>query len=109
MKRHGNLWDRMISFGSLLQAAHAAARGKRFKPGVARFVFDLERQLLLLHEELASKTYRPGPYRTFTIYEGKTRQISAAPFRDRVVHHALTGVLEPIFDSDSCPFRPNDS
>ena len=63
MKRHGNLWDRMISFGSLLQAAHSAARGKRFKPGVARFVFDLERQLLLLHEELASKTYRPGPYR----------------------------------------------
>ena len=98
MKRHGNLWDRMISFGSLLQAAHSAARGKRFKPGVARFVFDLERQLLLLHEELASKTYRPGPYRTFTIYEGKTRQISAAPFRDRVVHHALTGVLEPIFE-----------
>ena len=76
----------------------SAARGKRFKPGVARFVFDLERQLLLLHEELASKTYRPGPYRTFTIYEGKTRQISAAPFRDRVVHHALTGVLEPIFE-----------
>ena len=76
MKRYGNLWDRMISFESLLQAAHAAARGKRFKPGVARFVFDLERQLLLLHEELASKTYRPGPYRTFTIYEGKTRQIT---------------------------------
>ena len=47
---------------------------------------------------LPSKTYRPGPYRTFTIYEGKTRQISAAPFRDRVVHHALTGVLEPIFE-----------
>ena len=109
MKRIGNLWDRMISFESLLLAARSAARGKRFKPGVARFVFDLERQLLLLHEELASKTYRPGPYRTFTIYEGKTRQISAAPFRDRVVHHALTGVLEPIFDSDSRPFRLNDS
>ena len=98
MKRQGDLWDRMISFESLLLAAHAAARGKRFKPGVARFVFDLERELLLLHEELTSKTYRPGPYRTFTIYEAKTRQISAAPFRDRVVHHALTGVLEPIFE-----------
>ena len=56
MKRQGNLWDRMISFENLLLAAHAAARGKRFKPGVARFVFDLERQLLLLNEELASKT-----------------------------------------------------
>ena len=98
MKRYGNLWDGMISFENLLLAAHAAARGKRFKPGVARFLFDLERQLLRLHEELAGKTYRPGPYRTFTIYEGKTRQISAAPFRDRVVHHALTGMLEPIFE-----------
>ena len=80
-----------------MRAAEAAARGKRFSPA-ARFFFHLERQLLRLHEELASKTYRPGPYRTFTIYEGKTRQISAAPFRDRVVHHALTGALEPIFE-----------
>jgi retron-type reverse transcriptase len=98
MKRQGNLWDRMISFKSLLLAAETAARGKRFKPGVARFFFHLERELLRLHDELATKTYRPGAYRTFTIYEGKTRQISAAPFRDRVVHHALTGVLEPIFE-----------
>jgi len=75
----------MISFESLLRAAHSATRGQRFKPGVDRFRFDLERQLLLLHDELVSKTYRAGPYRTFTIYEGKTSQISAAPFRDRVV------------------------
>ena len=65
---------------------------------MARFLFQSERELWRLHEELACKTYRPGPYRTFTIYEGKTRQISAAPFRDRVVHHALTGILEPIFE-----------
>jgi retron-type reverse transcriptase len=88
----------MISFENVLRAAHAAARGKRFKPGVARFFFHLEPELLRLHEELAAATYRPGPYRTFTIYEGKARQISAATFRDRVVHHALTGVLEPIFE-----------
>ena len=54
MKRQGNLWDRMISFENLLLAAHAAARGKRFKPGVARFVFDLERQLLLLHNDFSA-------------------------------------------------------
>src|ERR1019366_5854029 len=51
-----------------------------------------------LHEELSTKTYRPGAYRSFFIYEPKKRQISAAPYRDRVVHHALTGVLEPIFE-----------
>jgi RNA-directed DNA polymerase len=98
MKRQGTLSDRTISFESLLRAANAAARGKRFKPGVARFLFDLERHLLRLHDELEAKTYRAGWYRTFTIYERKTRQISAAPFRDRVVHHALAGVLEPIFE-----------
>jgi retron-type reverse transcriptase len=65
---------------------------------VARFFFRLEPELVRLQEELTSMTYRPGPYRTFTIYEGKARQISAAPFRDRVVHHALTGILEPIFE-----------
>ncbi len=86
----------MISFENLLRAAHAAARGKRFKPGVASFLFDLERQLLRLHEELAGKAYRPGPYRTFTIYEGKTRQISAAPFRDRVVTHYILRIATPL-------------
>ena len=98
MKRYGNLWDRMISFESLLLAAACRRPWQTLQARRGRFFFDLERQLLRLHEELAGKTYRPGPYRTFTIYEGKTRQISAAPFRDRVVHHALTGVLEPIFE-----------
>jgi len=88
----------MISFENLLKAAEKARRGKRFRPPAARFFFHLERELARLHDELAGKIYRPGPYRTFTIYEGKKRQISAAPFRDRVVHHALTGVLEPIFE-----------
>jgi hypothetical protein len=83
MKRYGYLWEGMIAFENLLRAAEAARRGKRFLPAAARFFFHLERELTRLHEELASKTYQPGPYRTFTIYEGKTRQISAAPFRDR--------------------------
>src|SRR5207245_951892 len=68
----------------------------------------LERQLWALHEDLKGRCYRPGAYRTFFIHEPKTRQISAAPYRDRVVHHALTRVLEPIyersfvFDSYAC-------
>jgi RNA-directed DNA polymerase len=83
MKRHGHLWDGMISFENLLRAADKARRGKRFRPAAARFFFHLERELTRLHEELATRTYRPGPFRTFTVYEGKTRLISAAPFRDR--------------------------
>src|SRR6516162_549701 len=98
MKRHGNLWEQVISFEALLRAADTARRGKRFRPTVAAFHFDQERALWKLHEELATKTYRPGAYRSFFIYEPKKRQISAAPYRDRVVHHALVNVLEPIYE-----------
>lgn len=98
MKRYGDLWEDMIAFKSLLRAAEQAKKGKRFRSAVAPFHFDQERALWKLHEELAAKTYQPGAYRSFHIYEPKLRQISAAPYRDRVVHHALTGVLEPIFE-----------
>jgi len=98
MKRHGSLWPELVDFRNLLQAAHKAARRKRHSANVAQFGFDLENQLLRLHDELISNTYQPGAYRTFEIYEPKRRMISAAPFRDRVVHHALCNVLEPIFE-----------
>ena len=98
MKRYGHLWPHVISFEALLQAAEQARKGKRFRPAVAAFHFDQERALWKLHEELSTKTYQPGAYRSFFIYEPKKRQISAAPYRDRVVHHALTRVLEPIFE-----------
>jgi retron-type reverse transcriptase len=98
MKRYGHLWPRLIAFENLLRAAEQACRGKRFRPSVAAFHFRLEPELLRLQEELVNQTYQPGPYRTFTICEPKPRQISAAPYRDRVVHHALVNVLEPIFE-----------
>ena len=98
MKRHGQLFDRLVSFENLLAAAQAARRGKRFKANVARFDFDLEGELFALQHELCSQAYRPGPYHTFTIREPKARLISAAPYRDRVVHHALCRIIEPIFD-----------
>jgi len=51
-----------------------------------------------LHEELWAGTYRHGAYNYFTIYEPKERLVAAAPFRDRVVHHAIVRVVEPIFE-----------
>ena len=54
--------------------------------------------LLMLQDELRQGRYRPGDYVTFTIHEPKRRRISAAPFRDRVVHHALCQVIEPVFE-----------
>jgi hypothetical protein len=99
MKRVGNLWPELISFPNLLTAAWRAAAGKRRRPDVARFLLDLEPELCRLQRELEDGSYRPGAYRSFTIRDPKPRLISAAPFRDRVVHHALTQMLEPILRS----------
>jgi retron-type reverse transcriptase len=98
MKRHNNLWPQVIDFANLIEAAKKAERGKRFQPNVLRFNDNFAGELQRLREELESKTYRPGPYFTFQIVEPKRRMISAAPYRDRVVHHALCNVIAPIFE-----------
>jgi len=83
---------------TLLAAFAKAARGKRRAPAVAAFEFHLADQLLALQHDLARAAYRPGPYVNFYVHEPKRRRISAAPFRDRVVHHALCAVIEPRFE-----------
>ena len=94
----GSLFEQLTSFENLYNAARAARLGKRFKPGAARFHHDIGRSLVDLRDELREGRYQPGPYRTFTIYEPARRFISAAPYRDRVVHHALCQVMEPLFE-----------
>lgn len=99
MKTYKHLYERIHTFENLYEAFHRARRGKRSRPDVAEFEFNSEIELCTLQEELAAQTYQPGPYRHFTIYERKPRRISAAPFRDRVVHHALCGIIEPIWEA----------
>lgn len=105
MKRHGNLYPQIIEFENLLLAARKAEKGKRFRDNVLAFNYNLEAELTQLQQELTDKIYQPGAYRTFYIKEPKTRMISAAPYKDRVVHHALCNIIipiiEPSFISDS--------
>ena len=89
----------MASFAPLYDAALRAARGKRAKPGAAAFLANLETEVLRLERELRSGRYRPGRYKTIEIRDPKHRVVSAAPFRDRVVHHAFCAVCEPLFDA----------
>jgi retron-type reverse transcriptase len=98
MKTRKNLYPRICSFDNLLLAARKAARGKRSKPSTANFLFRLEPELHRIRRDLLAQTYKPGGYTRFTVRDTKPRVISAAPFRDRVVHHALCNVIEPIFD-----------
>ena len=98
MRTHKNLFPQIISFENLLHAAYLASKGKRNRPNVIQFNTNLEDNLFLLQEQLANRTYQPGEYDSFYIFEPKKRLISAAPFRDRVVHHALCNIIEPLFE-----------
>lgn len=92
------MYQEIISWKNLLLAFKRAAKGKRGHPNVAAFEYRLEENLFQLQVELNDHTYVPGEYYNFFIHEPKRRLISAAPFRDRVVHHALCNPIEPIFE-----------
>jgi retron-type reverse transcriptase len=94
-----NLYGEVTTFENLWCAYQKARRGKRATEAAASFDWNAEENLLELQEQLSTKTYRPGDYHHFYIHEPKKRKISAAPFRDRVVHHALVNVLEPIYEA----------
>jgi RNA-directed DNA polymerase len=89
---------RLTDWPNLLCAFHKAAKGKRGKVDVAAFETRLEDRLPELQSRLRARTWTPGGYHSFPIHDPKRRLISAAPFADRVVHHALCNLLEPEFE-----------
>ena len=99
MKRHKHLYEQVCSFENLHAAAIKALRGKRRKRPGSAFFAEMEDELIALREELLSRGYRHGGYTYFPIHEPKNRTVAAAPFRDRVVHHAIIRVIEPLFES----------
>jgi hypothetical protein len=108
--RFGDLFEQVASLGNLFAAAKKALRGRGLKmPGVA-FAADLETEVVALSHELRSGSYRPGTYHYFEIFEPKRRTVAAAPFRDRVLHHAICRVIEPIWErrfiADNYACRP---
>lgn len=110
MHRINHLFDQVTSYENLATAFRLARRGCGDGPTVCRFFFHLERELLRLQDELQANRYIPGAYHFFTIHDPKERVIAVAPFRDRVVHHAIVRVLTPIYERvftfDSYATRP---
>ena len=108
MKSFTNLYPQICSLENLYEAAAKARRRKTRREDVERFELHRERYLRRLHEELSLGVWQPSAYRRFEIHDPKTRTICAAPFRDRVVHHALCNVIGPllerrfVYDSYSC-------
>jgi retron-type reverse transcriptase len=99
MKTLKHLFQRIASFENVLAAASMAAKGKGAKQPILRFFMYLEDNVWKIVSELKDKSYCPGQYTTFAIYDPKPRMISAAPFYDRVVHHALISVIGPTLES----------
>lgn len=92
------MYDSITTWDNLWLAYRKAAKGKRGKHPAATFEYTVADALIVLQSELRAQSYQPGDYHHFTIFEPKQRKISAAPFRDRVVHHALCNLMEPFFD-----------
>ena len=105
----GETYGDVYSFSALLGAFHKARKAKRGKGGEPAFYRDLEANLHVLSEELRLRTWRPHPYRYFTLRAHKERVVSEASFRDRIVHHSLVAVqerrFEPVFIADSYACR----
>jgi len=97
------LQEQLTAWMNILLAYDNASRGKRGHAPAAEFEMLLADHLLEIQSELEEKRYQPGKYHSFYIHEPKKRLISAAPFRDRVVHHALCSITTPIFEKQFIP------
>lgn len=102
-KKHKNLFDRICAEGNIQEAYRKASLGKKHTRGFLAFKEYERLNLDKIRDELTSLTYLQGPHTVFEIREPKRRTISALPFRDRVVQHALCAVIGPIFEAGMLP------
>lgn len=90
--------DTWFTFENLYRAYLDCRKGKAGKLNHLRFFANLEQELLALEAELRDRTYRPGQSIAFVVTKPKVREIFAANFRDRVVHHLLYNYMAPTFE-----------
>jgi len=98
MKSYNNLFEKIVSFENIHLGYLKARKGKRYKKDILSFSFNLEENLISIKNDLNDGTYKHGEYKEFIINDSKKRKIKAPTFRDRVVHHSLCNIIEPIFD-----------
>jgi retron-type reverse transcriptase len=95
---YDNLYGTLCSYDNLHLAFKKARKRKSHKLYVLEFESALENNLKKLQQEILTETYKPEPLKTFIIRDPKTRKISKSHFRDRVIHHAICNIIEPIFE-----------
>lgn len=98
MQRVGNLFSDCCSYANLLLAWRKTRQGSGQSKAGAFFFANLEKELFALKAELSTGVWQPKPFHYFDVHDPKHRVIAVSDYRDRVVHHALVNVLEPIFE-----------
>ncbi len=98
MKIYSNVFEKIISPENLFSAWANFKHDKRKRFDVQEFEVSLEENIFKLHRELKTGVYKHGPYKPFYIHDPKQRLIHKATVRDRLIHHAVYSVLNPIFE-----------
>lgn len=98
--RHRNpSYNSVVSLENLFGAWNEFLRGKRSRNDVQEYGRHYESRLFDLHDRLVKGTWIPGPYEEFCVCDPKLRMIHKASVEDRIVHHAVVRVVEPMFDA----------
>jgi len=99
MKKHNNLFSKIIDYDNIVFAHLNAKKGKNYYSEVKEVDKDIDSYLGKLQFSLLGKNFTTSKYETFTITEPKERIIYKLPYiPDRIVHHAIMQVLQPIWD-----------
>lgn len=98
MKTYKNLWEKLHNINNLEKSYWQARKGKSSNPKIIEFEKNWLFHLYKLQRELKTKTYKPLPLQKFILRDPKTRVICVSDFRDRIIHHALVNILQPIFE-----------
>ncbi len=103
MKRAGNLLPQIAETANLYFAYYKASKGKRLQVAVKEYANNLDKNITQLQTEIRSSNIKTGDYEYFTITDPKVRQICAASFPQRVLHHAIMNVCHPYFEKHLIP------
>jgi hypothetical protein len=111
MKRKNDLYEKIYQYDNLYSAFYNASKGKRKSQEIHKYALDLEKNIANLQMQLMQKELDIGHYTFFKIHDPKPRDICAASFHERVMHHAIMNICEPILDGyaidDSYACRKN--
>jgi hypothetical protein len=98
MRRASDCWDRIVDWNNLLLAVSRALGGKRYRRDALQFVGRLEDNLSSMMMGLVNHDLELGEFRQFVVHDPKERVITAPSFRERVLHHAVMNICEPVFE-----------